>query len=89
MNSPRCHLGYPTQDLVTTTQGNVSWILKFVMQLVHLDNICVFGASIESMLVNIEMMFRQLQGFNLIMKPKNCFFFFQNNIVFLGYVIYM
>ena len=59
---------------------------QFVTLLLYLDDICVFVASIDEMLDQIELVFSRLKEFNLIVKPKKCHFF-QHSIVFLGYVL--
>ena len=59
---------------------------QFVTLLLYLDDICVFAASIDEMLDQIELVFSRLKEFNLKIKPKKCHFF-QCSIVFLGYVL--
>ena len=59
---------------------------QFVTLLLYLDDICVFAASIDEMLDQIELVFSRLKEFNLKIKPKKCHFF-QHSIVFLGYVL--
>ena len=59
---------------------------RFVTLLLYLDNICVFVASIDEMLDQIELVFSRLKDFNLKIKPKKCHFF-QCSIVFLGCVL--
>ena len=59
---------------------------QFVTLLLHLDDICVFAVSIDEMLDLIELVFKQLEEFNLKIKPKKCHFF-QYSIVFLGHVL--
>ena len=59
---------------------------QFVTLLLYLDDICVFVASIDEMLDQIELVFSRLKEFNLKIKPKKCHFF-QHSIVFLGYVL--
>ena len=54
--------------------------------LLYLDDICVFVASIDEMLDQIELVFSRLKEFNLKIKPKKCHFF-QCSVVFLGYVL--
>ena len=66
--------------------GNVSSDQQFVTLLLYLDDICVFVASIDEMLDQIELVFSRLKEFNLKIKPKKCHFF-QCSIVFLGYVL--
>ena len=58
----------------------------FVMLLLYLDDICVFVASIDEMLDQIELVFSRLKEFNPKLKPKKCHFF-QQRIVFLGCVL--
>ena len=59
---------------------------QFVTPLLYLDDICVFVASIDEMLDQIELVFSRLKEFNLKIKPKKCHFF-QCSVVFLGYVL--
>ena len=44
---------------------------QFVTLLLYLDNICIFATSIDKMLDCIELVFKQLEEFNLKIKPKN------------------
>ena len=44
---------------------------QFATLLLCLDDICVFAASIDEMLGHIELVFKQLEEFNLKIKPKN------------------
>ena len=59
---------------------------KFVALLLYMYDICVFPASIDEMLDNIDLVFKRLKEFNLKVKPKKCHFF-QCSIVFLGNVL--
>ena len=59
---------------------------QFVTLLLYLNDICVFVASIDQMLDQIELVFSRLKEFNLKIKPKKCHFF-QCSVVFLGYVL--
>ena len=59
---------------------------QFVTLLLYLDDICIFAASIDEMLDHIELVFKQLEDFNLKIKPKKCCFF-QCSIIFLGHVL--
>ena len=59
---------------------------QFVTLLLYLDNICVFPASIDEMLDHIELVFKQLEEFNLKIKPKK-YHFFQCSIIFLWHVL--
>ena len=43
---------------------------QFVTLLLYLDNICIFAASIDKMLDHIDLVFKQLEEFNLKIKPK-------------------
>ena len=52
----------------------------------HLDDRCIFTANVNEMLDQIEMVFKRLKDFNLKIKPNKCHFF-QQRIVFLGYVL--
>ena len=59
---------------------------QFVTLLLYLDDICIFAASIDEMLDRIELVFKQLEDFNLKIKPKKCHFF-QCSVIFLGHVL--
>ena len=59
---------------------------QFVTLLLYLDDICIFATSIDEMLDHIELVFKQLEEFNLKIKPKKCHFF-QCSIIFLGHVL--
>ena len=59
---------------------------QFVTLLLYLDDICIFAASIDKMLDHIELVFKQLEGFNLKIKPKKCHFF-QHSVIFLRHVL--
>ena len=38
---------------------------QFVTLLLYLDHICIFAASVDEMLDRIELVFKQLEDFNL------------------------
>ena len=59
---------------------------QFLTLLLYLDDICIFATSIDEMLDHIELVFKQLEEFNLKIKPKTCHFF-QCSIIFLGHVL--
>ena len=59
---------------------------QYLMLLFYLDNICIFGSSIDEMLDRIAMVLQYLKDFNLKIKPKKLFFF-QSNILFLGHML--
>ena len=59
---------------------------QFVTLLLYLDDICVFATSIDEILDHIELVFKQLEEFNLKIKTKKCHFF-QNRVVFLRHVL--
>ena len=59
---------------------------QFVTLLLYLDDICIFAASIDEMLDRIELVFKQLEDFNLKIKPKKCHFF-QRSVIFLGHIL--
>ena len=59
---------------------------QFVTLLLYLDDICIFATTIDEILDHIEFMFKQLEDFNLKIKPKKCHFF-QHSIIFLGHVL--
>ena len=44
---------------------------QYLMLLFYLDNICIFGSSIDEMLDRIAMVLQRLKDFNLKIKPKN------------------
>ena len=59
---------------------------QFVTLLLYLDDICVFATSIDKMLDCIELVLKQLEEFNLKIKPKKCHFL-QCSVVFLRHVL--
>ena len=59
---------------------------QFVTLLLYPDDICVFIASIDPMLDQIEMVFSRPKEFNFKIKPKKCHFF-HFSIAFLGYLL--
>ena len=59
---------------------------QYLMLLFYLDNICIFGSTIDEMLDRIAMVFQCLKDFNLKIKPKKSFFF-QLNMLFLGHML--
>ena len=70
-----CHLGYPTLGPVSVFLMEICLgDQQFVTLLLYLDNICVFAASIDKMLDHIELVFKQLEEFNLKIKPKKYHF---------------
>ena len=44
---------------------------QFITLLLYLDDICIFAASIDEMLDHIDLVFKQLEEFNLKIIPKN------------------
>ena len=58
---------------------------QFVTLLLYVDDICIFVASINQVLDQIELVFSRLTEFNLKIKPKKCHFL-QQSVVFFGYV---
>ena len=56
---------------------------QYLTLLFYLNDICIFGSSIDEMLDRIAMVLQHLKDFNLKIKPKKLFFF-QSNILFLG-----
>ena len=46
---------------------------QFVTLLLYLDDICIFAPDVGAMLDQIELVFNQLNSFNLKIKPK-CYF---------------
>ena len=59
---------------------------QYLMLLFYLDDICIFGSSVNEMLDRITMVLQRLKDFNLKIKPKKSFFF-QSNILFLGHML--
>ena len=59
---------------------------QYLTLLFYLDDICVFGSSIDEMLDRIGLVFQCLKEFNLKIKPKKSFFF-QTNVLFLGHIV--
>ena len=60
---------------------------QFVTLLLYLDDICIFAPDVSAMLDQIKLVFNWLKSFNLKIKPKNCYFFFQASVIFLGHVL--
>ena len=59
---------------------------QYLTLLFYLDDICIFGSSINKMFDRIELVFQHLKEFNLKIKPKNSYFF-QMNVLFLGHIL--
>ena len=59
---------------------------QYLMLLFYLDDICIFGTSIDEMLDRVTMVLQHLKDFNLKIKPKKLFFF-QLNMLFLGHML--
>ena len=59
---------------------------QYVTLLFYLDDICIFGSSIDEMLDRIVLVFQCLKEFNLKIKPKKSFFF-QSDVLFLGHIL--
>ena len=59
---------------------------QYLTLLFYLDDICIFGSSIDEMLDRIALVFQHLKEFNLKIKPKKSFFF-QTNVLFLGHIL--
>ena len=59
---------------------------QFVTLLLYLDDICVFGSSIDQMLDHVELVFDRLESFNLKIKPSKSSFF-QTEVLFSGYIL--
>ena len=76
-----CHSGCPTLGPVSCLGDQ-----QFVTLLLYLDDICIFAASIDEMLDHIDLVFEQLEEFNLKIKPKKCYFF-QCSVIFLRHVL--
>ena len=59
---------------------------QFVILQLYLDDICIFATSIDEMLDQNDLVFKQLEEFNLKIKPKRCLLF-QHSVVFLRHVL--
>ena len=59
---------------------------QYVTLLFYLDNICIFVETADQMLDCIELMFFNLEEFNLKIKPKKSHFF-QTSVTFLGHIL--
>ena len=59
---------------------------QYLTLLFYLNDICIFGSSIDEMLDRITLVFQCLKEFNLKIKPKKSFFF-QTNVLFLGHIL--
>ena len=59
---------------------------QYLTLLFYLNDICIFGSSIDEMLDRIALVFQCLKEFNLKIKPKKSFFF-QTNVLFLGHIL--
>ena len=59
---------------------------QFVTLLLYLDDICIFAPDVSTMLDQMELVFSQLNSFNLKIKPKKSYFF-QASVIFLGHVL--
>ena len=59
---------------------------QYLTLLFYLDDIYIFGSSIDRMLDRIGLVFQCLKEFNLKIKPKKSFFF-QTNVLFLGHIL--
>ena len=59
---------------------------QYLMVLFYLDDICIFGSSVDEMLDRIAMVLQCLKDFNLKIKPKKSFFF-QSEVLFLGHML--
>ena len=59
---------------------------QYLTLLFYLDDICIFGSSVDEMLDRIAMVLQHLKDFNLKIKPKKSFFF-QSNVLFLGHML--
>ena len=59
---------------------------QYLMLLFYLNDICIFGSSVDEMLDRITMVLQHFKDFNLKIKAKKSFFF-QSNVLFLGHMI--
>ena len=59
---------------------------QYLTLLFYLNDICVFGSSINEMLDRIGLVFQCLKDFNLKIKLKKSYFF-QSNVLFLGHIL--
>ena len=72
-----------------TFQRLINYVLRDLVGeicLVYLDDIIIFGKSLEEHLRNIETVFERIRGANLKLRPDKCSFL-QTEVEFLGHLI--
>ena len=60
--------------------------LDYCVTLAYLDDIIVYGATVEESLVNLRLVFQRIAQANLKLKPKKCSLF-QRETLYLGHII--
>lgn len=60
--------------------------LHWSILMVYLDDILVYGTSIEQVLARLEVVFQRLRAANLKLKPKKCHLF-KKEVLFLGFLV--
>ena len=65
---------------------NIMRGLQWESLLVYLDDVIVFGKTIEEELSRLKEVFRRLRQANLKLKPKKCVLF-QQSVLYLGHVV--
>ena len=59
---------------------------NFQTLLIYLDDILVFGATVQETLERLDMVFSRLSQYNLKVKPEKCHLF-HKRLRFLGHII--
>ena len=70
------HMAFGLPSSVSSFCHLMEWFLggqQFVTLLLYLDDICIFSARIDEMLDHAELVFNQLESFNLKNNLKNSF----------------
>ncbi len=65
---------------------NVLSGLHWEILLIYLDDVIVFGSSIEEMITKLETVFQRFRGANLKLKPSKCALF-RKEVKYLGHVV--
>ena len=60
--------------------------LDYRVGLAYLDDIIVYGATVDECLVNLRLVFQRIAQANLKLKPKKCSLF-QRETLYLGHII--
>ena len=60
--------------------------LDYRVALAYLDDVIVYGATVDECLTNLRLVFARIQQANLKLKPKKCFLF-QRQTLYLGHII--